>query len=80
MQSKLTELKTRLLEVYDLNHANALLFWDQSTYMPAGGAEARARQSALLSRLAHERATDPGHRPAAGRSAAVRGGPALRCR
>jgi len=59
MQTKLTELKARLLEASDLNRANALLFWDQSTYMPAGGAEARARQSALLSRLAHERATDP---------------------
>jgi carboxypeptidase Taq len=59
MHSKLSEFKTRLLEASDLNHANALLFWDQSTYMPAGGAAARARQSALLSRLAHERATDP---------------------
>jgi carboxypeptidase Taq len=59
MQAKLDELKIRLLEASDLNHANALLFWDQSTYMPAGGAAARARQSALLGRLAHERATDP---------------------
>lgn len=59
MQTKLAELKARLLEASDLNHANALLFWDQSTYMPSGGAEARARQTALLSRLAHERATDP---------------------
>ena len=59
MQTKLTELKTRLLEASDLNHANALLSWDQSTYMPPGGAPARARQMALLSRLAHERATDP---------------------
>jgi len=36
-----------------------VLGWDQATYMPAGGASARARQGALLSRLAHERATDP---------------------
>ncbi len=59
MQTQLAELKTRLLEASDLNHANALLSWDQSTYMPPGGAAARGRQMALLSRLAHERATDP---------------------
>ena len=59
MQDKLADLKARLLEASDLTHANALLVWDQLTYMPSGGAEARARQSALLSRLAHERATDP---------------------
>ena len=59
MESKLQELKTRLLEVNDLNSVNALLSWDQSTYMPAGGAPARARQAATLSRLAHEKLTDP---------------------
>jgi carboxypeptidase Taq len=59
METKLNELKTRLLEVNDLNSANALLEWDQSTYMPTGGGAARARQSATLSRLAHERLTDP---------------------
>ncbi len=59
MEAKLQELKTRLMEVNDLEHANALLSWDQSTYMPPGGATARARQSATLSRLAHEKFTDP---------------------
>ena len=59
MEAKLNELKTRLLEVNDLNSANALLEWDQSTYMPTGGGAARARQSATLSRLAHEKLTDP---------------------
>ena len=29
--------------------------WDQATYMPKGGAAARGRQAARLSRLAHER-------------------------
>ncbi len=57
--AKLDELKQRLLEVYDLQGAAALLNWDQTTYMPPGGAEARGRQIALLSRLAHERFTDP---------------------
>ncbi len=59
MKTKLAQLKTRLLEASDLSAAGAVLFWDQSTYMPAGGAAARGRQTALLSRLAHERATDP---------------------
>ena len=59
MESKLEELKARLLEVDDLNSAAALLHWDQSTYMPTGGASARGRQLATLSRLAHEKFTDP---------------------
>jgi carboxypeptidase Taq len=53
------DLKVRLMEVFDLNHAAALLRWDQSTYMPPGGAPARGRQTALLSRLAHEKLTEP---------------------
>ncbi len=57
-EKKLQELKTRLLEVGDLNHINALLGWDQSTYMPAGGAEARGRQSALLAQMAQEKFID----------------------
>ncbi|NTU65792.1 MAG: carboxypeptidase M32, partial [Chloroflexi bacterium] len=59
MKQKLQELKTHLLEVNDLNSANALLSWDQSTYMPSGGAPARGRQMATLGRLAHEKFTDP---------------------
>lgn len=59
MEQKLQELKTRLLEVNDLNSANALLSWDQSTYMPSGGAAARGRQMATLGRLAHEKFIDP---------------------
>jgi carboxypeptidase Taq len=59
MNTPLQELKTRLLEVNDLNSANALLSWDQSTYMPSGGAAARGRQMATLGRLAHEKFTDP---------------------
>jgi carboxypeptidase Taq len=59
MQEKLNELKTRLLEVNDLQSAAALLYWDQATYMPPGGAEARGRQLATLSQLAQEKFTDP---------------------
>lgn len=57
--SKLRELKTRLLEVSDLNAAASVLAWDQATYMPPGGAAARGRQMALLSRLAQEKFIDP---------------------
>jgi carboxypeptidase Taq len=57
-EEKLQHLKTRLLEISDLNHINALLGWDQSTYMPPGGAEARGRQSALLAQMAQEKFVD----------------------
>ncbi len=59
MQSKFKELKARLLVVNDISSAAGLLHWDQSTYMPAGGAAARARQTATLNRIAHEKFTDP---------------------
>ncbi len=57
-ERKLAELKQRLAEISDVSAAGALLVWDQATYMPQCGAEARARQSAMLHRLAHERLTD----------------------
>jgi len=59
MEDKLRELRTRLTEVDDLNKAAAVLDWDQSTYMPPGGGEARARQLATLGRLAQEKFVDP---------------------
>jgi carboxypeptidase Taq len=59
MLQPLDELKTRLLEVDDLRSAGAVLNWDQSTYMPPGGAPARGRQQATLARIAHEKLTDP---------------------
>src|SRR5215470_7551510 len=58
-EDKLAELKERLAEISYLDGANSLLSWDQATYMPDGGADARGRQSALLGRLAHERLIDP---------------------
>ena len=59
IETKLRELRARLLEIRDLGWAGAVLSWDQATYMPPAGAPARARQLALLSRLEHERMTDP---------------------
>jgi carboxypeptidase Taq len=58
-KAKLRELKTRLLEISDLEAAGSVLNWDHATYMPKGGAAARARQGATLSRLRHQRSVDP---------------------
>jgi carboxypeptidase Taq len=57
MEQKIQQLRTLLKEISDLNYISALLGWDQQTYMPPGGAEARGNQLALIGRLAHERAT-----------------------
>jgi carboxypeptidase Taq len=59
VEKKFQELKTRLREINDLQSAVALLSWDQSTYMPPGGAAARGRQLATLGRLAHEKFVEP---------------------
>jgi carboxypeptidase Taq len=58
-EAELAELKQRLQEISDLHGAESVLGWDQATYMPPGGAAARGRQLALLSRLGHERLADP---------------------
>lgn len=55
---KLNELKKRLAEISDINQAAAVLAWDQQTYMPPGGAAARAQQLATLSHIAHEKFID----------------------
>jgi carboxypeptidase Taq len=58
IKTKLTELKQRLREIEDLGNVLALLGWDQQTYMPAGGAAARGRQSALLQQITQEKLVD----------------------
>jgi carboxypeptidase Taq len=58
IEAMLAEVKRRLMEISDLNFAGAVLNWDQATYMPPGGAAARGRQTALLSKLAHKKSTD----------------------
>jgi carboxypeptidase Taq len=58
-EEKLLELKQRLQEITDIRSARRVLSWDQSTYMPKGGAEARGRQMSTLSKLAHQKFTDP---------------------
>ncbi len=55
----LAELKAHLQTLTALSGAVGLLRWDQVTYMPPGGAEARSRQIATLTRLWQEHFTAP---------------------
>lgn len=59
MKEKYNELVARIVEARDIYSAIAILNWDQSTYMPAGGAAARARHMATLEGIAHQKFTDP---------------------
>jgi carboxypeptidase Taq len=52
-----TELMALKRESGTLGSISALVSWDQETYMPAGGANARAEQSSLLAAIVHERNT-----------------------
>ncbi|WP_447977649.1 carboxypeptidase M32 [Candidatus Nitrospira bockiana] len=55
----LAPLTARLREIQHLNSTASLLSWDQETYMPPGGGEARAEQIATLQTLAHDRLIGP---------------------
>lgn len=59
MKKKFERLKHHLREINDLHMAAALLDWDQHTYMPSGGAQARGRQLATLAGIAQEKFIDP---------------------
>ncbi len=63
---RLQQLKERVAEVMDLRHTLALLEWDQQTYMPSGGNEARAEQISTLSKIAHQKFNQSGSGPIAG--------------
>ncbi|HTW11424.1 MAG TPA: carboxypeptidase M32 [Solirubrobacteraceae bacterium] len=54
MSTALSDLRERLGENADLNHAAAVLHWDQNTMMPAHGAAQRAEALGTLSRIQHE--------------------------
>jgi carboxypeptidase Taq len=54
MAEHIERLRALLGVISDIGNAAAVLGWDQQTYMPPGGAGARAMQLATLSRLAHE--------------------------
>ena len=53
----LEQLQGHLAEVKALDEATAVLGWDQQTYMPPGGADARAAQLTALAGVIHEKAT-----------------------
>ena len=57
MVENLDQLKAILNEVVDLKNAQALLAWDQETYMPPGGADGRGYQLGTLAKIAHEKFT-----------------------
>ncbi|MGB7445393.1 MAG: carboxypeptidase M32 [Coleofasciculaceae cyanobacterium] len=59
IEPKLVQLKTHLREINDIEAAASLLYWDQATYMPPGGAQARGRQLATLQEISHSKFTDP---------------------
>jgi carboxypeptidase Taq len=57
-QTLYKEYCEKLGRLADVKYAAAVLQWDQETYLPAKGAEARARQLATLNELSHQLATD----------------------
>lgn len=57
MSEKMQQLKTLLAEVSDLNAIQALLGWDQQTYMPQGGGAARGNHLATIGKISHEKFT-----------------------
>jgi len=59
MQEKLAKLKETIATLADLGGAQALLGWDQQTYMPPMGAESRGQQLGTLGRITHEIGTSP---------------------
>lgn len=59
MNADVQRLKELHAPVRHLAGVNALLGWDQETYMPSAGIEARAEQIALIEGMAHARMTDP---------------------
>jgi carboxypeptidase Taq len=56
---QLHDLKSHLQEIADLSAALSVLGWDQATYMPPGGAAARARQMSRLAEIVHAKRIDP---------------------
>ncbi|MCO5295478.1 MAG: carboxypeptidase M32 [Fimbriimonadaceae bacterium] len=54
MSTTLERLKSRMYDVDALNSAIGMMDWDQQTYMPHGGGEARSEHVGILSRMRHE--------------------------
>jgi carboxypeptidase Taq len=58
-QAAYDELIKRMKEAAILESAQAVLGWDERTYMPRAGAGLRAEQISMLSGMVHEQTTDP---------------------
>lgn len=59
MRAEMKRLLELDREIALLSHIDALLGWDQETYMPPKAVEERAEQLALVEGLAHERSVSP---------------------
>lgn len=59
VQERYKEYRERMRKIADVRSANALLQWDQETYLPPKGAALRGQQISTLSELAHGLFTDP---------------------
>jgi carboxypeptidase Taq len=54
MPTAVEDLRQHYSDIFALHAAVAIMDWDQQTYMPTGGSEARAECVGALSRMAHE--------------------------
>lgn len=52
------QYQQKLQKIADLEHAIAVLSWDQETYLPAKGANLRSQQITTLAGVLHQEATD----------------------
>jgi len=53
-QELYASFRTKMERIADIKAANAVLQWDQETYLPAGGAHFRGQQISTLSEIAHQ--------------------------
>ena len=58
MEAALAELKDRLGKLTDLRRTEAVLVWDMTVFMPAGGGPTRAAQLGTLEELIHAHRVD----------------------
>ncbi len=57
MNETYNQLKAHLAEIADLNHAAALIGWDQQVYMPPAAAEEHGNMLGTLGKIAHQKFT-----------------------
>jgi carboxypeptidase Taq len=59
MQKQIETLQNNLKEIHDLAMASQVLMWDSTTKMPEKAATGRARMSATLAKMIHQKETSP---------------------